>query len=607
MRRGLVALAAVAALMVAPATAGAEPRHGISTFGDLKYPADFSHFAYANPDAPKGGRIVTIGTAGLTTFDSFNGYILRGDPAQLVDLLFDRLMVRAYDEPDAVYGLVAQSADVAADRKSVTFALRPKARFSDGTALTAADVVDSFRLIKEHGHEQYRILIRDVEAAEALDEATVRYRFTGTNLRDLPGIVASLPIFSEAWYTTHDFTRTTLEPPLGSGPYRIEAFKQGQFVTYRRRDDYWARDLAVNRGRYNFDRIKLLYFRDRTAELEALKAGDLDLREEFTSKSWATAYDLDAVKEGRLVKEELPDDTISGAQGFFLNMRREKFADPRVRQALGLAFDFEWSNAHLFYGLYKRTQSVFENSAMKATGEPGAEELKLLEPFRASLPSETFGPAVTPPVSDGSGQDRTLLRAASRLLDAAGWAIEGTRRVNAGGAPLAIEFLSDDPVFERIINPYIRNLELLGIEASVRQVEAAQYQERLKSFDFDILVQRFTIGQTPGTELQAFFASSTADLPGSFNLAGVKSPAVDALMERIVQATSRHQLQVAARSLDRVLRAMHFWIPHWFKASHTVAYWDIFGRPAIKPAYERGILDTWWIEPAKAAALKRGP
>ncbi|HLF21017.1 MAG TPA: extracellular solute-binding protein, partial [Aestuariivirga sp.] len=406
---------------------------------------------------------------------------------------------------------------------------------------------------------------------------------------------------------THDFTRTTLEPPMGSGPYRIEAFKQGQFVTYRRRDDYWARDLPVNRGRNNFDEIKLLYFRDRTAELEALKAGELDLREEFTSKSWATAYDLGAVKEGRLVKEELPDDTISGAQGFFLNMRRAKFADPRTRQALGLAFDFEWSNVHLFYGLYRRTQSIFENSAMKATGAPGADELKLLEPFRAILPPETFGSAVTPPVSDGSGQDRTLLRAASKLLDAAGWVIEGTRRVNAGGAPLAIEFLSDDPVFERVINPYIRNLELLGIEASVRQVEAAQYQQRLKSFDFDILVQRFTIGQTPGTELQAFFASSTADLAGSFNLAGVKSPAVDALMERIVQATGRDALEVAARSLDRVLRAMHFWVPHWYKASHTVAYWDIFGRPALKPAYQRGILDTWWIEPAKAAALKRGP
>ena len=601
-------LLATAALVAVPVTrAQAEASHGLSTFGDLKYGSGFAHFDYADPAAPKGGRIVTIGTSGLTTFDSFNGYILKGDPAQLVELLFDTLMVRAYDEPDAVYGLVAKSADRAADHRSITFTLRPEARFSDGSALTADDVADSFRLLKEHGHEQYRIIIRDVEAAEVLDALTVRYRFKGKNVRDLPGIVATLPIFSKAYYASHDFTRTTLKPPLGSGPYGVEKFTQGQFITYRRRDDYWARDLPVNRGRYNFDEIKLLYFRDRTAELEALKAGDFDLREEFTSKSWATGYDIDAVKEGRLIKAVLPDETISGAQGFFLNMRRAKFADPRVRQAIGLAFDFEWSNAHLFYGLYKRTQSVFENSDMKAEGLPSPAELKLLEPFRAIVPPETFGPAVTPPVSDGSGKDRKLLRFASQLLDAAGCRIEGTHRVNKDGTPFSIEFLSDDPVFERIVNPYIRNLNLLGIAANIRQVESAQYQERLKHFDFDVLVQRYTIGQTPGTELQAFFASSTASLPGSFNLAGIKSPAVDQLIEDIIQAKSRADLVLAARCLDRVLRAMYFWVPHWFKGAHTVAYWDIFGHPASKPPYERGIIDTWWIDEAKAATIKRGP
>ena len=600
-------LAATACLAAMPAgIARAAGRHGLSTFGDLKYPAGFHHFDYVSPDAPTGGRLVTIGTSGLTTFDSFNGYILKGDPAQLISLLFDTLMTRAFDEPDAAYGLVAESAEVASDRMSVTFVLRPEARFSDGTPLGAADVTDTFRLIKEHGHEQYRILIRDVTAAEALDPRAVRYSFTGANVRDLPGIIASLPIFSKAWYASHDFTRTTLQPPLGSGPYKVEDFKQGQFVNYRRRDDYWARDLNVNRGRYNFDEIKLLYFRDRTAELEALKAGDIDLREEFTSKSWATGYDIAAIKEHRLIKAVLPDDTISGAQGFFLNMRRQKFTDHRVRQALGLAFDFEWSNAHLFYGLYKRTQSVFENSDMKATGEPGPAELKLLEPFRSVVPPETFGPAVVPPVSDGSGKDRTLLRKASQLLIAAGWSLSGTRRVNAAGETLAIEFLVDDPGFERIINPYIRNLALLGIDASVRQVDSAQYQERLKTFAYDIIVQRYTINQTPGTELRAFFSSTTTDLPGSFNLSGIKSPAVDALIERIIQARSREELVVAARALDRVLRALYFWVPHWFKAAHDVAYWDIFGRPATKPRFERGIIDTWWIDEAKARSIKRG-
>jgi len=600
-------LAATAGLAATPVRiARAEGRHGLSTFGDLKYPAGFTHFDYANPDAPKGGRIVTIGTSGLTTFDSFNGYILKGDPAQLVELLFDTLMARAFDEPDAAYGLVSESAEVARDRMSVTFVLRPEARFSDDTPLTAADVTDSFRLLKTKGHEQYRILLRDVAAAKALDARTVRYSFTGENVRDLPGIIAGLPVFSKAWYASHDFSRTTLKPPLGSGPYKVEDFKQGQYITYRRRDGYWARDLNVNRGRYNFDEIKLLYFRDRTAELEALKAGDIDLREEFTSKSWATGYNTPAVKEHRLIKAVLPDHTISGAQGFFLNMRRPKFADRRVRQALGLAFDFEWSNAHLFYGLYKRTQSVFENSDMKATGLPSLAELKLLEPFRSVVPAETFGPAVVPPVSDGSGKDRKLLRQASQLLGAAGWSLKGTHRVNAAGKALTIEFLVDDPAFERIINPYIRNLVLLGIDASVRQVDSAQYQERLKSFDYDVITQRYTVNQTPGTELRAYFSSATADRPGSFNLSGIKSPAVDALIERIIQARSRKELVVAARALDRVLRAMYFWVPHWFKAAHDVAYWDIFGYPAVKPAYERGILDTWWIDAAKARSIKRG-
>lgn len=588
------------------AAAHAAAAHGLSAFGDLKYPADFQHFDYVNPAAPKGGRIVTLGTGGLVTFDSLNGFILKGDSAQRLDLLFDTLMVRADDEPDAMYGLVARSAEVADDRMQVTFALRPEAEFADGSPLTADDVVRSFELLKESGHPSFQIALRSVIKAEALAPDKVRYQFTGTNVRDLPMLVAGLPILSKKYYETHDFTKTTLEAPLGSGPYRVKDLRQGDFITYERRDDYWAKDLPVNVGRYNFDEIKLLYFRDRVTELEAIKAGVLDLREDFTSKHWATEYELAAVKEGRLILDTLPDETSSGAQGFFLNIRRAKFADPRTRQALGLAFDFEWSNTNLFYGMYKRTTSFFENSELKAVGEPSAEELALLEPLREHLPPEVFGPAVLPPVSDGSGQDRKLLRKANQLLTAAGWKRKGTQLVNAQGEPLTIEFLIFSPTMERIISPYVRNLKLLGIDAQIRQVEAAQFQERMKNFDFDVLVRRTTMSETPGVELENVFASRYADTNGSMNLSGLKSPAVDALIEHVIKAPNRHELIICARALDRALRAEHLWVPHWYKGAHNVAYWNIFGRPENKPRYARGILDTWWIDAAKAASIKRG-
>ena len=598
------------ALLFSLATAAlAAPSHGLSAFGDLKYPKDFKHFDYVNPDAPKGGRIVTLGTGGPTTFDSLNNYILKGDSAFGLGLLFDSLMVRAQDEPDAVYGLVAESADLADDRMSVTFMLRKEAKFADGSALTAADVVETFRLLKEKGHPSFGISLRDVETPEAIDEHTVRYRFKGDNVRDLPMTVATLPILSKAFYDSpdHDFSKTTLEPPLGSGPYKVKQLKQGNFITYERRADYWAADLPVNRGRFNFGDIKIMYFRDRTAQLEALKAGVLDLREEFTSKHWATEYELSAVKEGRLIKLNLPDERTSGAQGFFLNMRRDKFSDPRTRKALGLAFDFEWSNANLFFGLYERTGSFFENSDIRASGSPSPEELVLLNPLRQQLPPETFEAAIEPPVSDGSGQDRNLLRKANQLLREAGWRRDGTRLVNAAGETLKIEFLIFAPTFERVIAPYVRNLKLLGIDASIRQVEAAQFQERVKNFDFDIITQRFVVSETPGVQLESFFSSRTADLPGSFNLPGLKSPAIDKLIENVMQAKSREGLTIAARALDRALRAQHMWVPHWYKGSHNVAHWDIFGRPAVKPRFGRGVFDTWWIDADKAASIKRGP
>jgi microcin C transport system substrate-binding protein len=364
--------------------------------------------------------------------------------------------------------------------------------------------------------------------------------------------------------------------------------------------------LAVNRGRYNFDVVRFDYFRERTAGFEALKSGVLDLREEYTSRDWATAYDFPAIKEGHVVQTVLPDETPSGAQGFFFNLRREKFQDIRVCKALNLAFDFEWSNANLFFGLYKRTASFFELSPLKAEGLPTPEELALLEHMRAKLRPEVFGEAILPPVSDGSGQDRKLLRQASELLDAAGWKADGTVRRNAKGEALTIEFLIESPVFERILSPYVKNLNLLGIDASIRIVDEAQYQARRESFDYDILSSRFSSSVTPGDDLRVFFGSESAYAPGSFNVSGVASPEIDALMSNVVAAESREQLDVAGRALDRVLRAEHFWVPNWHKGSHWIAHWDVFGRPTIKPKYDRGIVDTWWYDADKASRIQRG-
>jgi microcin C transport system substrate-binding protein len=598
---------ASAFLTVAPPPASAEPRHGISIFGDLKYPADFKHFEYVNPEAPKGGRLATMGTGALQTFNSFNGYILKGDVAQGLGLTFDSLMVRATDEPDSMYGLVAKSADIAADRLSVTFVLRSEAKFSDGQPLTADDVAFTFDTLKAKGHPQYRLLLRDVVKCEALDPATVRFSFQGDQIRDLPLLVAGLPVLSKTFYATRNFEETTLEPVLGSGPYKIGEFTQGKFVTYQRRTDYWGKDLPVNRGRYNFDEVRLDYYADRTAALEGFKAGIYDVREEFTAKDWISSYDFPAVKEGRVVKVTLPDENPSGTQGFFINQRRAKFADVRVRRALDLAFDFEWTSNNIFSNVYTRTQSYFENSPMKATGKPSPEELALLEPLRTQLPPEVFGEPYLPPVSNASGEDRKLLREADALLNAAGFGVKDGRRVNDKGVVLDIEFLIVDPSSERLLGGYVSNLKRIGIAASLRRIDPAQYERRVKEFDFDIVTTRFVMSLTPGSELRAYFGSETAEMAGSRNLAGIKNPAVDALIVRLGEAKSRAEVHTVAAALDRVLRANNYWVSHYFKASHHVAYWDKFARPATKPKYARGIDDTWWIDAAKAAKLKQTP
>lgn len=598
----LVCVIAASAL-AAPMAWATEKVHGLSAFGELKYPSDFTHFDYVNPDAPKTGRLSMIGAAGRITFNSFNGFILKGDAAQGLSSLFDSLMVRAFDEPDAVYGLVAESVEVAEDRSTVTFNLRPEAKFADGSALTAEDVAFSLDILKSKGHPNIRLPLRDVTKATVLGPHRVKFDFQGVRTRDLPLFVATLPIFSKTYYATRAFDKTTLDPPLGSGPYVISDFKQGTFVTYKRKAGYWAADLPVNRGRFNFEELRYEYYRDRTAELEALKAGAYDLREEFTSRDWATAYNVPQIKDGRLIKLTLPDQRPSGAQGFFINTRLERFKDIRVRQALAYAFDFEWTNKNLFYSLYKRTSSFFENSDMKATGKPSAEELALLEPFRDKLPKSVFEEAYSPPVTDGSGRIRKNLRAATKLLNAAGWKQKDGKRRNAKGEVLKVEFMIFSPGFERVIAPYVKNLAQLGIDAKIRRVDPSQYEQRMKSFDFDVSIQRYALNLTPGIELRNFWTTQSAGMNGSFNLAGIQDPVVDALIEKIIEAKSRTDLVTATRALDRVLRAGHYWVPHWYKASHNIAHWNKFGRPETKPAYARAVIDTWWYDAAKAAKL----
>ena len=612
MGRLIAALSGVVLLLIGAGASNAAHRtHGLSIFGDLKYRADFKHYSYVNPEAPKGGSFRTIGLSASLTFDSFNPYIVRGTSAKAAEFLSDSLMERSYDEPDAVYGLVADWAEIADDKRSVTFHIRSEAKWSDGTAITAEDCAFSLTTLKTKGDPLFALALRDVTGAEALDAQTLRYSFTGDNVRDLPILVASLPVLSKAYYSAHDFETPSLDVPLTSGPYKVGKFEAKSFVTYERRADYWGKDLPINVGRYNFDSLKLDYYSDRTAGLESFFAGDLDFREEFSSRDWATRYDTPQIKSGRIIRTLPPDHSPSGTQGFFFNLRLPKFADKRTRTALDLAFDFEWTKKNLFYGSYKRTQSYFENSPLKAMGKPGPEELALLEPFRAGLPPEVFGEATVPAVSDGTGQDRTNLGLARELLRAAGWVVKDGKLVDAKGAPFTIEFLLEETSFERILGPYVKNLQVLGIAASIRTVDPAQYEERQRRFDFDAVSARYTMRLTPGIELRNSFSSAAADSPNSANLAGIKDKVVDALIEKVALAKSRPDLEVAAHALDRVLRANRYWVPEWYNDVSRYAYWDRFAWPGEKPPYaqgpsdsiNRGIVDIWWYDKDKDAKL----
>jgi microcin C transport system substrate-binding protein len=602
---------AVAALVVPPARAQEEvERHGMSAFGDLKYPPDFKHFDYINPDAPKGGTFSQIGPArqynqNFLTFNSLNSYILKGDAAQGMELTFATLMASASDEPDGMYGLAARAVVIAADGLTYRFLLRREARFHDGSRITAQDVAFSLGVLKEKGHPIIHQLTRDMIGAEAVDEATLVVRFAPKRGRDVPLFIAQLPIFSRAYYATKSFDETTLEAPLGSGAYKVGRFEAGRYIEYVRVKDWWGADLPVSRGQNNFDIVRFEFYRDRDVAFEGFTGKSYLFREEFTSRTWATSYDFPAIRDGRVKREEIPDDTPSGAQGWFINTRREKFKDSPLREALMYAFDFEWTNKNIMYGAYKRTVSVFQNSDMMATGMPSPEEAALLEPFRGQIPDEVFGEPFLPPVSDGSGQDRSMLRKAAVLLQSAGIVLKDGKRVTPKGERITIEFLSDEPSFQPHHLPFIKNLATLGIDATLRLVDPVQYNARVDDFDFDVAIERFQLSSTPGDGLRPYFTAQAAATRGSQNLAGIADPVMDTLTEQIIAAPTRVALTSACKALDRVFRAGRYWIPQWYNPTHRIAYWDIFGHPATKPRYARGIPETWWYDRDKAGKTER--
>jgi microcin C transport system substrate-binding protein len=596
--------AVLVATGLGPAThvvGAAEPRHGASMFGELKYGPDFEHFDYANPDAAKVG---TLTLSAIGSFDNLNPYILRGNPASGLSLTFDSLTTGSLDEPFSEYGLLAETVEIPEDRSWVAYTLRPEARWHDGKPITVDDVIWTLETLKTKGHPFYRAYYANIVRAEPDGERRVKMVFDGTVNRELPLIAGQMPVLPKHYFEGREFDRTTLEPVLGSGPYKITRVDPGRSIVYERVKDYWGADLPVNRGRYNFDQVRYEYFRDANVALEAFKAGEYDFRAENESKLWATAYTGPAFDAGLIVKEEVPHERGTGMQGFVFNTRRDLFKDPRVRAALAYAFDFEWTNANLFYGQYTRTDSYFSNSELAATGLPSAAELALLEPYRDQLPDELFNTAYEAPATDGSGNNRANLRKALELLREAGWAVEDGKLRDASGRPFAFEILLVSPAFERIAGPFVQNLQRLGIEARVRTVDTAQYQNRIDDFDFDMTVATWGQSLSPGNEQRDFWSTPAADTPGSRNLAGIKDPVVDALIDKIIQAPTREDLVAATRALDRVLLWGHYVIPHWHIRVERVAYWNKFSRPDITPRLGLDLF-AWWVDPAKVAALQR--
>jgi len=594
----LLAWSAAFTLPAAAQDPNVKPVHAMAMHGEPKYGPDFKHLDYVNPDAPKGGSVVY---AAIGSFDSFNPFTLQGDYG--AGSSYETLTTQALDEPFSEYGLIAESMEVPENRSWVIFNLRKEARFHDGKAITADDVVFSFDLLKAKGPPSLQYYYGSVVKAEKLGDLKVKFSFAPGDNRELPLILGQLPVLPQHLWKDKDITQPTLDVPEGSGPYRISKYEVGRSITLERVKDYWGKDLPINVGQSNFDTIRYDYYRDQTVSLEAFKAGAFDINLESSAKNWATAYDIPAVKDGRIVKEKIPTEARNLMQGYVYNMRKPIFQDRKVREALSYAFDFEWSNKALFYGQYVRIRSYFGPSELGSTGQPSPEELKILDPYKGKIPDEVFTTEYNPPKTDGSGDARANLETASKILDDDGWKIENGVRTK-DGKRLEFEILLDQPTFERVTQPFIQNLAQIGVRATMRTVDSAQYQKRMEQFDFDMTNDLIAESLSPGNEQREYWGSKSADTNGSRNLAGIKDPVIDALVEKIISAKDRDDLITSTRALDRVLQWGFYYIPHWNAPFDRIAYWNRFSHPSTMPPY--GLtLSTWWVDPQKEAALKK--
>ncbi|WP_375193003.1 extracellular solute-binding protein [Marinobacter sp.] len=598
----LTSLCSVMALVAAPLfSAGSlaqevTPSHGLAMHGETKYPEGFSHFDYVNPEAPKGGTLKLAVVA--NGFDSFNPFDIRGVAAAgISSYLYDTLLASSDDEPFSAYGLIAESIETPEDRSYVVFNLREQAKFHDGKPITAEDVKFSFETLTTKGHPFFRNYYADVSKVTVEGPRRIRFDFGETNNRELPLILGQMPILPAHYWADRDFGDNGLERPLGSGPYRIGEFEAGRSVSYERVKDYWAKDLGVRTGRFNFDRIVYDYYTDDTVALEAFKAGSFDFRLESSAKNWATAYTGERFNNGTIVKEAIEHHRPAGMQGFVFNTRRPVFSDPLVREALAYAFDFQWANKNLFFGQYTRTDSYFENSELASSGLPQGRELEILEPFRDRLSEDVFNEEYQPPTTEGQQGLRQNLKTALDLLNEAGYEIRNGKMMNAEtGKPLAFEILLFQKSFERVVLPFKKNLERLGIDVTVRLVDSNQYIQRLREFDYDMITQVFGQSDSPGNEQRDYWHSSNVNTKGSRNYAGVSDPVVDELVSMVIQAPNREELVHRVRALDRVLLHGHYVVPHWHLTKDRVAYWNHLQRPATTP--KNGIdLDNWWARP----------
>ena len=574
--------------------------HAISMHGSPKYDKDFKNFDYVNTNAPKGG---SIKLHAIGSFDTLNNFILKGSPAANLSQVHDSLLVQSFDEPFTMYGLIAETITVPEDRSWVIFKIRKQAKFHDGSQIKVEDIIWTLNTLKEKGHPFFKFYYGNIKEAKKISENEVKFIFQGETNLELPLIIGQMKILSKN-YWENKFENVLLESPIGSGPYRVKSFKAGRTIEFERVDNYWAKDLPVNKGKFNFNKLIIEYFRDATVALEAFKSGDYDFRQENQAKRWANAYNFSAIENGDVKKKSVKHEIPTGMQGFFINTRKEIFKDRIVRKALNFAFDFEWTNKILFFDQYKRTNSFFSNSDLASKSLPTKKELELLNAFKNKLPNEIFNNEYLNPVNDGSGNVRKNLRIADELLYEAGWIVKNGKRINKEtGVPLKFTILLVSPEFERIALPYARNLKKIGIEAKVRTVDSAQYERRLENFSFDMTVVSLGQSLSPGNEQRDFWHSNSAKINGSRNYAGVSNLTVDFLIEKIIAAKDRESLKNATKALDRVLLNEYYVIPHWHIQNFRISYWDKFGKPKINPKYDLG-LDTWWYDINKAKLLK---